>query len=85
MYAAQVCEVLKNMSEDELVSAGGAVACDRSLEPEERQVALALINREQAARGTEGIGRKLERFWNRHGHTVGAIALGALIGDWYGD
>ena len=46
---------------------------------------MELISREVRVRQTEGLGRKAGRFWNRHGDTVGKIAIGALLGDWVGD
>ena len=46
---------------------------------------MELISREVRVRQTEGLGRKAERLWNRHGEKAGLVAIGALLGVWVGD
>ena len=85
MNALQAREALKNLSQDELCTVQNAVTYDLSLDAVDRVAALDLIGQEQAIRRNEGWERKAERFWNRHGRTIGAVAVGALLGDWIGD
>jgi len=83
VYEAQ--QVLKNMSGDELAQAQNAIVLASELHPAERMAALELIWLEVSTRQAEGLGRKAERFWNRHGEKVGMVAIGALFGVWVGD
>ena len=80
MDSIQVQEVLKNMSGDEIAQTQNAVLMNQDLSDEDRTAAVALIGNELRIRQTEGLGRKAERFWNRHGERVGLVAIGALLG-----
>jgi hypothetical protein len=85
MSISQVQEALKNMSGDELAQVQNAIILASDSDPTEAVAAMALISEEVDIRQNEGIGRKAERFWNRHGEKVGMVAIGALVGDWIGD
>ncbi len=80
MEIAQVQEVLKNMSGDELAQVQNAIVMSPEIEAAERSAALTLMSHELAIRQNEPLLRKGERFLNRHGQRVGLIALGALLG-----
>ena len=85
MLIAQAQEALKNMSGDELAQAQNAIVLAPDIHPAERLAALAVVSQEIDIRTNEGIGRKAERLWNRHGERVGMIAIGALLGVSIGD
>lgn len=85
MATNEVQECLKNMSGDELAQTQNAIVLARGLKPAERLAAMELVSHEVVMRQTEGLGRKAERLWNRHGEKVGMLAIGALLGDWIGD
>lgn len=85
MSVHAIQEALKNYSGDELAQAQNMILLASDFEPAERIAAMELVSNEVAIRRTESLGRKAERFWNRHGQTVAAVAIGALIGDWVGD
>ncbi len=80
MDTIQVQEVLKNMSGDEIAQTQNAVLMNQELSDEDRTAAVALIGSELQIRQTEGLGRKAERVWNRHGERIGLVAIGALLG-----
>lgn len=85
MSANELREALKNLSGDELAQVQNAVVVAGNLEPAERQMAMRSISHELRMRQNEGLTRKAERFWNRHGERVGMLAIGAMLGDWFGD
>lgn len=85
MSIAEIQEVLKNMSGDELAQTQNAIVMSPDIDENDRAGALTLISKELQLRQTEGLGRKAERFWNRHGERVGLIAIGALLGVELGD
>ncbi len=85
MSVHAIQKALKNLSGDELAQAQNAIFLSPNLHPAEQMAAIELVSNEVAIRRTESLGRKAERFWNRHGQTVAAVAIGALIGDWFGD
>ena len=78
-------EALKNLSGDELAQLQNAIVLVPDLHPADQMAAMALISQEVLTRQSEGVGRKAERFWNRHGEEVGLVAMGALFGVWVGD
>ena len=80
MDTIQVQEVLKNMSGDEIAQVQNAVLINQDVSDEDRTAAVALIGSELQIRQTEGLGRKAERLWNRHGERIGLVAIGALLG-----
>jgi hypothetical protein len=82
---SQVQEALKNMSGDELAQVQNAIILASDSDPTEAVAAMALVSEEVDIRQNEGIGRKAERCWNRHGEKVGLVAIGALLGVWVGD
>lgn len=80
MSVMQIQEILKNMSGEELAQAQNGIVMGADIGEDERAGALALIAQELEVRQDEGLGRKAERFWNRHGEKVGLVAIGALLG-----
>lgn len=85
MSTRQIQENLKNLSGDELAQVQTAILLGAESNPEEAVLAMGLISQEVMTRQSEGIGRKAGRLWKRHGETVGAVAIGALLGVSIGD
>lgn len=85
MYASQQRDALKNLSGTELAQIQSVVAFATDLAPTDRLAAMKMIADEVSIRSTEGLQRKAERFFNRHGQTVAAVALGAFLGVEIGD
>lgn len=85
MSISQVQEALKNMSGDELAQAQNAIILASDSHPTDAAAAMALISQDVHIRQNEGLGRKVERCWNRHGEKVGLVAIGALLGVWVGE
>ena len=85
MSVAAIQEALKNMAGEELAQAQNAILMAPDLDEEDRSAALLLVGQELQLRQNEGLGRKAERFWNRHGEQVGLVAIGALLGIELGD
>ncbi len=85
MHASEERDTLKNLSGTELAQIQSVVAFSANLAPTERVAAMRMIADEVSMRSTEGLQRKAERFFNRHGQTVAAVALGAFLGVEIGD
>ncbi len=85
MSTHEIQEALKRMSGEELAQAQNSIILATDARPKERRAALSLVSQEIEMRQTEGLGRKAERLWNRHGEKVAMLAIGALVGDWVGD
>lgn len=80
MNASAERDALKNLSGTELAQIQTAATFAPGLAPAERVAAMRMIADEVSMRSTEGLQRKAERFLNRHGQTVAAVALGAFLG-----
>lgn len=80
MSATDARDCLKNLSNKELAQIQNVIVWSPNLAPAERAVAMHLVSEELCTRSVEGIGRKAERFMNRHGDKVAAVAVGAVLG-----
>jgi hypothetical protein len=76
----EIQDALKNASWDELAQAQNFALLAPDVEPAKRMAVIALVANEVQLRQTEGLGRKAERFWNRHAQTIAAVAIGAAFG-----
>ena len=85
MSATQIQEDLKNMSGDEIAQTQHAIMVHPDLSDGERALAMGLVGHEVQTRQDESLGRKAGRLWNRHGEKIGLLAIGALVGDFFGD
>lgn len=80
----QFRQALATLSGDELARMQNGIVLSTQVPESERMFLFHMISQELAVRQAEGVGRKLGRFWKRHGDSgvvkVGLVALGALIG-----
>lgn len=84
MTVEQVQELFKNMSAQELATVQNMALTSPEFDDDQRAFCIALVGNELAIRQNESLGRKAERFWNRHGDGVAVkaalVGIGALLG-----